>query len=89
LPVSKKPAAASRSRDPIQWPTTRLDDFMRSRGIRPVDLECASKIAAPHLRRIRLGKADPSRRTIAAITRGCRKLLDDPRITPLDLFDFE
>ncbi len=68
-------------------PQTRLETFMRSRGIRPVALETASKVTRTHLRRLRLGKAEPTRRVIAAVTRGCREVLQDPTVTALDLFD--
>ena len=70
-------------------PRTRLDAFMQARGIRPVALERVSGVTRPHLLRLRLGKADPGRRVIAAITRGCRKLTNNPRLKALDLFELE
>jgi hypothetical protein len=72
-----------------ELPPTRLDAFMRARDIRLVALERASGVTRPHLRRVRLGKADPGLRVIAAITRGCRQLTNIPSLTAVDLFELE
>ena len=71
------------------FPATRLEAFMRSHHIGPAALERASRVTRPHLLRLRLGKAEPGRRVIVAITRGCRQLANDPSVTALDLFELE
>ena len=87
--VSERGTSRASTTGAAALPVTRLEAFMRSHRIRPVALEHASGVTRPHLRRIRLGKADPGRRIIAAITRGCRKLARDARVTALDLFELD
>ncbi len=82
-PVADKPQPVLRP------PATLLEAFMRSHHIRPIALEHASGVTRTHLGRIRFGRADPGRRVIAAITRGCRELTNNPKLTALDLFELE
>jgi transcriptional regulator with XRE-family HTH domain len=54
--------------------TTRLESFIKSRGIKPAHLARESGYSRQHLLRIRLGRMEPTRRCIAAIASACRRL---------------
>ncbi len=54
--------------------TTRLESFIRSRGIKPAHLARESGYSRQHLLRIRMGRMEPTRRCIAAIASACRRL---------------
>jgi predicted transcriptional regulator len=54
--------------------TTRLESFIRSRGIKPAHLAKESGYSRQHLLRIRMGRMEPTRRCIAAIASACRRL---------------
>ena len=54
--------------------TTRLESFIRSRGIKPAHLARESGYSRQHLLRIRMGRMEPTRRCIAAIAAACRRL---------------
>ena len=45
---------------------TRLETFIRSRGIKPAHLAKVSGYSRQHLLRIRMGRMDPTRRCMAA-----------------------
>ena len=68
--------------------TTRLEEFLRSRGIRPAHLARESGYSRQHVLRVRAGRMDPTRRCIAAITAACRRLSGEP-VRAADLFDLE
>jgi len=53
---------------------TRLESFIKSRGIKPAHLARESGYSRQHLLRIRLGRMEPTRRCIAAIASACRRL---------------
>jgi hypothetical protein len=53
---------------------TRLESFIRSRGIKPAHLARESGYSRQHLLRIRMGRMEPTRRCIAAIASACRRL---------------
>jgi predicted transcriptional regulator len=55
-------------------PITRLESFIRSRGIKPAHLARESGYSRQHLLRIRMGRMEPTRRCIAAIASACRRL---------------
>lgn len=55
-------------------PTSRLEQFIKSRGIKPAHLARESGYSRQHLLRIRMGRMEPTRRCIAAITSACRRL---------------
>ena len=55
-------------------PITRLETFIRSRGIKPAHLARESGYSRQHLLRIRMGRMEPTRRCIAAIASACRRL---------------
>lgn len=65
---------------------TRLEAFMKSRGIRPMALARASGYTRQYLLRLRKGQAEPRRQCIAAIVEACRKLSHEPA-KATDLFD--
>jgi predicted transcriptional regulator len=65
---------------------TRLETFIKSRGIKPAHLARESGYSRQHLLRIRMGRMDPTRRCIAAIVSAIRRLSHEP-VKPEDLFD--
>lgn len=67
---------------------TRLEAFLKSRGIKPAHLARESGYSRQHLLRIRLGKMEPTRRCIAAIAAACRRLSGE-QVRASDLFDLE
>jgi transcriptional regulator with XRE-family HTH domain len=68
--------------------TTRLESFLKSRGIKPAHLARESGYSRQHLLRIRLGRMEPTRRCIAAIAAACRRLSGES-VRASDLFDLE
>jgi len=54
--------------------TTRLETFLKSRGIKPAHLARESGYSRQHLLRIRMGRMEPTRRCIAAIVTAVRRL---------------
>ena len=65
---------------------TRLEQFLKSRGIKPAHLAKESGYSRQHLLRIRMGRMEPTRRCIAAIVSACRRLSREP-VRADDLFD--
>jgi len=65
---------------------TKLERFLKSRGIKPAHLARESGYSRQHLLRIRLGRMIPSRRCVADIVRACRRLAREP-VGTSDLFD--
>jgi predicted transcriptional regulator len=68
--------------------TTRLEKFLKSRGIKPAHLARESGYSRQHLLRIRMGRMEPTRRCIAAIAAACRRLSGEA-VRASDLFDLE
>lgn len=68
--------------------TTRLERFLKSRGIKPAHLARESGYSRQHLLRIRMGRMEPTRRCIAAIATACRKLSGEG-VRAGELFDLE
>lgn len=68
--------------------STRLERFLKSRGIKPAHLARESGYSRQHLLRIRLGRMEPTRRCIAAITAACRRLSGE-NVRATELFDLE
>ncbi|MFP5247452.1 MAG: helix-turn-helix domain-containing protein [Thermoanaerobaculia bacterium] len=68
--------------------TTRLEAFLKSRGIKPAHLARESGYSRQHLLRIRMGRMEPTRRCIAAIAAACRRLSGEG-VRASDLFDLE
>ena len=69
-------------------PTTRLEMFLKSRGIKPAHLARESGYSRQHLLRIRMGRMEPTRRCIASIVTACRRLSREP-VRAADLFDLD
>jgi predicted transcriptional regulator len=67
---------------------TRLESFLKSRGIKPAHLARESGYSRQHLLRIRMGRMDPTRRCIAAIVAACRRLSRE-QVRAADLFVLE
>ena len=70
----------------LHMTTTRLEQFIKSRGIKPAHLARESGYSRQHLLRIRMGRMEPTRRCIAAIVAACRRLSREP-VRADDLFD--
>jgi predicted transcriptional regulator len=69
-------------------PNTRLETFIKSRGIKPAHLARESGYSRQHLLRIRTGRMEPTRRCIAAIAAACRRLSGEP-VRASELFDLD
>jgi transcriptional regulator with XRE-family HTH domain len=65
---------------------TRLEQFLKSRGIKPAHLARESGYSRQHLLRIRKGNMEPTRRCIAAIVTASRRLANEP-VLASDLFE--
>ncbi len=68
--------------------STKLERFLKTRGIRPAHLARESGYSRQHLLRIRVGRMEPTRKCIAAITTACRRLSGE-NVRASDLFDLE
>lgn len=69
-------------------PTSRLEQFIKSRGIKPAHLARESGYSRQHLLRIRMGRMEPTRRCIAAIAAACRRLSGE-NVRASQLFDLD
>lgn len=69
-------------------PTSRLEQFIKSRGIKPAHLARESGYSRQHLLRIRMGRMEPTRRCIAAIAAACRRLSGES-VRASQLFDLD
>lgn len=65
---------------------TRLESFLKAKGIKPSRLARESGYSRNYLLRVRMGEAEPTRRCIAALVAACRRLLHE-KVKPTDLFD--
>lgn len=65
---------------------TKLEHFLRSRGIKPAQLARESGYSRQHLLRIRLGRMKPACGCVALIVAACRRLCREP-VRASDLFD--
>lgn len=86
--IDTYPAAVYYQIGRIMHMPTRLEQFIRSRGIKPAHLARESGYSRQHLLRIRMGRMEPTRRCIAAIVAACRRLSREA-VKPTDLFDLE
>lgn len=68
--------------------TTRLETYLKSRGIKPAHLARESGYSRQHLLRIRMGRMEPTRRCIAAIVAACRRLSHET-VRAAELFDLD
>ena len=80
-PSSDEPIEAEQ---PFSTPT-RLEQFIRSHGIKPAHLARESGYSRQHLLRLRFGRMRPSLTCIAALVLATRRLTGQ-RVTPHDLF---
>jgi predicted transcriptional regulator len=67
---------------------TKLEAFIKAKGIKPARLAHESEYSRQHLLRIRTGRMEPTRKCIKAIVAACRRLARDP-VKAADLFDLE
>jgi hypothetical protein len=67
---------------------TRLESFVRSRGIMPAHLAREAGYSRQHLLRLRVGRMLPSLVCIARLTLAAQRLTRE-RVTPTDLFPQE
>jgi len=65
---------------------TRLEWFIRTRGLKPAHVAEEAGITRQQLLRLRKGKARPTSETIASVRRACARLLRK-RVSVHDLFD--
>jgi hypothetical protein len=66
---------------------TKLEKFIKSRGLKPAHLAKEAGYSRQHLLCVRLGKREPSRRCIKAVRDACRRLSANPRLRASELFD--
>lgn len=72
--------------DQLHDRTTKLELFLRSRGIKPAHVARESAYSRQHLLRIRMGRIDPSTRCMRAIVEAVRRLSGES-IRASDLFE--
>jgi predicted transcriptional regulator len=65
---------------------TKLEAFSQTHSIKPADLARTAEYSRQHLLRVRLGKQEPTRRCIKAITQAC-SALSRKKVKAADLFD--
>jgi hypothetical protein len=70
----------------IRSKPTKLEAFLRSRGIKPAHLARESGYSRQHLLRIRLGQMEPTRRCMVEVAAACARLSRE-RVTVTDVFD--
>lgn len=79
-PVAEARARKTRAR------RTKLETFLKSRGIKPAHLARESGYSRQHLLRIRLGQMEPTRRCMVEVTTACCRLARE-HVRVADLFD--
>ena len=67
---------------------TKLEAYLKAKGIKPAHLALHSEYSRQHLLRIRMGRMEPTRKCIKAIVSACRRLAREP-VKASDLFDLE
>lgn len=65
---------------------TKLEVFLKSRGIKPAHLARESGYSRQHLLRIRMARMEPTRRCMVEVAAACARL-SRKRVTVSDLFD--
>jgi predicted transcriptional regulator len=65
---------------------TKLERYLKSRGIKPAHLALESGYSRQHLLRVRMGRMEPTRKCIAAIVAALRRLARE-HIEARDVFD--
>jgi hypothetical protein len=87
--TSAEPDAKGRDDESLITDVThrsRLERFLRSRGIKPAHLARESGYSRQFLLRLRLGRVQPTRCCIARLVQACRRLTREP-VRARDLFD--
>ena len=69
--------------------TTRLEHFIRARGLRPSHVARASDVCRSLLQSWRVGKASPTLTSIRKLVQGMREVTDDPVVRANDLFPLD
>jgi DNA-binding phage protein len=72
-----------------QPPKTKLEAFLRNRGIMPSALARETGYSRQHLLRVRQGTEEPTRPCISRIVAACRRLSGDDHVSPTELFELE
>lgn len=85
-PVTPAPPAPSGGR--TRKNPTQLESFIRARGVKPAHLAKESGYSRQHLMRLRMGTMEPTRRCIAALVAGLRRITRED-VQPHDIFDME
>jgi predicted transcriptional regulator len=67
---------------------TKLEAFIKAKGIKPAHVALHAEYSRQHLLRIRKGQMEPSRKCIKAIVAAVRHLSREP-VRAADLFDLE
>jgi predicted transcriptional regulator len=67
---------------------TKLEAFIKAKGIKPARLAQESEYSRQHLLRVRMGRMEPTRKCIKAIVAACRRLAREP-VNASDLFDLD
>ena len=65
---------------------TRLEHYLKARGVKPAYLARESGYSRQHLLRVRMGRMEPTRKCIGAIVAALRRLTRE-RIEARDVFD--
>lgn len=78
LPAADAPPPAMPQSEPVDGPSTLLESYLRSRGVRPAHLarECGYERA--HLLRIRMGRIKPTPACAVGIVYALRRLVREP-----------
>lgn len=67
---------------------TKLETFIKARGIKPAHLAREAGVSRQHLLRLRMGRMDPKSSCIRAITVACRTL-SGANVKATALFDLD
>jgi predicted transcriptional regulator len=67
---------------------TKLEAYLKAKGIKPAHLALHSEYSRQHLLRIRMGRMEPSRKCIKAVVSACRRLARE-HVTAAELFDLD
>jgi DNA-binding XRE family transcriptional regulator len=70
----------------VQRGKTRLDRFIRERGLYQLDLANATNIARQRIHQWSVGRSSPRLKNVRKLVHGVRKLTGDPHINANDLF---
>ena len=66
---------------------TKLETYIKAKGIKPAHLAKKSGYSRHHLLRLRKGEMRGTEGSISAVTNACRRLAHDRSLKASDLFD--